>query len=82
MSTSVDVPAEDTVTESPVSGLVHTCFAEKVVLTSSSAPSGDIQTLTRASNEKLIVCPVPQKSGSTSVPTSLKCSWPGGAATS
>ena len=71
-SSSVVCPAEDKLTESPVAGLVNTCFTDKVVLTSPVGLSEAIQMLTRASYETLIACPVPQKSGSTKVATSPK----------
>src|SRR5215204_2936573 len=66
--------------ESPVSGLVNTVSPEMVVLTSAVGLSAAAQKLTTLSNEMLIDSPVPQKSGSTSVPDSLTCSCSGGAA--
>jgi hypothetical protein len=63
------------ITVSPVSGLVKTTLPAAVLL--KSALCGASHSLTRTLKAMLIVWPVPQKSGSTSVPTSRKwLPWP------
>jgi hypothetical protein len=74
-------PADRSMTTSPVAGLVKVDVPVRVSL--KSAWWGASNSLPRASKAISIAWPVPQKSGSTTVPTSWKrlCCWPAPSAT-